>query len=65
MRKSKRAVVKRAEGSVRVVASEAEFAGSAETAHLLRSPRNAQRLLGALSRATGGGRRGRNSLSGR
>lgn len=30
-----------------------ELAGLLETAHLLRSPRNAQRLLAALRRATG------------
>lgn len=30
-----------------------ELAGLVETAHLLRSPRNAQRLLSALRRATG------------
>jgi antitoxin YefM len=30
-----------------------ELAGLMETAHLLRSPRNAQRLLSALRRATG------------
>ena len=31
----------------------AELAGLLETAHLLRSPRNAQRLLNALRRASG------------
>ena len=31
-----------------------ELAGLMETAHLLRSPRNAQRLLAALQRATRG-----------
>ena len=31
-----------------------ELAGLMETAHLLRSPRNAQRLLAALERATRG-----------
>ena len=31
-----------------------EFAGLMETAHLLRSPRNARRLLTALRRATAG-----------
>ena len=35
----------------------AELASLMETAHLLRSPRNAQRLLNALRRA--GGRRGK------
>ena len=34
-----------------------ELAGLMETAHLLRSPRNAERLLAALRRATG--RRGK------
>ncbi len=33
----------------------AELAGLLETAHLLRSPRNAQRLLSALRRSTAGG----------
>jgi len=31
-----------------------ELSGLMETAHLLRSPRNARRLLAALQRATGG-----------
>ena len=34
-----------------------ELAGLLETAHLLRSPRNARRLLAALERATRGKRR--------
>ncbi len=34
-----------------------ELAGLMETAHLLRSPRNARRLLAALRRAEGGGRK--------
>ena len=34
-----------------------ELAGLIETAHLLRSPRNAQRLLGALRRAERGKRK--------
>lgn len=33
----------------------AELDGLLETAHLLRSPRNAERLLAALERARGGG----------
>lgn len=32
-----------------------ELAGLTETAHLLRSPRNAERLLKSLERARGGG----------
>jgi len=41
-----------------------ELAGLTETAHLLQSPRNAERLLKALSRANEGIDRRRNSSSG-
>jgi antitoxin YefM len=48
-------VIVRRKGEQRVALVPAdELAGLMETAHLLRSPRNAQRLLSALRRATGG-----------
>jgi len=48
-------VVIRRKGEQRVALVPAdELAGLMETAHLLRSPRNAQRLLSALRRATRG-----------
>jgi antitoxin YefM len=37
-----------------VVMSEAEFASLSETAHLLRSPANARRLLTSIARANAG-----------
>lgn len=40
-----------------VLISAAELRGLVETAHLLRSPKNAERLLKALSRAKQGGGR--------
>ena len=42
-----------------------EQAALRETAHLLRSPKNARRLLRALSRAKAANDRGGNSSSGR
>lgn len=42
----------------RLLESADEFAGLMETAHLLRSPRNAARLLAALRRALKGNGRG-------
>jgi antitoxin YefM len=44
-------VVRKGERKVAMVPAD-ELAGLIETAHLLRSPRNAQRLLTALRRAT-------------
>ena len=49
-------VVRRGEKKVAMVPAD-ELAGLMETAHLLRSPKNAQRLLTALQRAVG--RKGR------
>jgi antitoxin YefM len=40
-----------------------ELAGLPETAHLLRSPRNAARLLAALRRALRGGGRGQSAAA--
>lgn len=45
-------VVRNGEKKVAMVPAD-ELAGLMETAHLLRSPRNAQRLLSALQRAIG------------
>jgi len=45
-------VVRKGEKKVAMVPAD-ELAGLMETAHLLRSPKNAQRLLSALRRATG------------
>jgi antitoxin YefM len=48
-------VIVRRKGDKRVAMVPAdELAGLIETAHLLRSPKNAQRLLAALRRATSG-----------
>jgi antitoxin YefM len=49
-------VVRKGEKRVAMLPAD-ELAGLMETAHLLRSPKNAQRLLTALRRATG--RKGR------
>jgi antitoxin YefM len=49
-------IVRKGEKKVAMVPAD-ELAGLIETAHLLRSPKNAQRLLTALRRATN--RRGR------
>jgi antitoxin YefM len=49
-------IVRKGEKKVAMVPAD-ELAGLMETAHLLRSPKNAQRLLTALQRATG--RKGR------
>jgi antitoxin YefM len=49
-------VVRKGQRKVAMVPAD-ELAGLIETAHLLRSPRNAQRLLAALRRAKG--RKGR------
>jgi len=46
-------VVRRGEKKVAMVPAD-ELAGLMETAHLLRSPKNARRLLTALQRAVGG-----------
>lgn len=53
---------RRGKGSVALVAAD-ELAGLIETAHLLRSPRNAARLLSALRRAQGGRTRPRTVAS--
>jgi antitoxin YefM len=47
-------VIKRRRGASVVMMSEADAASLIETAYLLRSPRNAKRLLGALGRALKG-----------
>jgi antitoxin YefM len=47
-------VIKRRRGASVVMMSEADAASLFETAFLLRSPRNAKRLLGALGRALKG-----------
>jgi antitoxin YefM len=47
-------VIKRRRGASVVMMSEADAASLFETAYLLRSPRNAMRLLGALGRALKG-----------
>jgi antitoxin YefM len=53
--KDRETVVIERRGADRVVMiAEAEFTGLEETAHLLRSPKNAERLLGALLRAQKG-----------
>jgi antitoxin YefM len=49
-------IVRKGEKKVAMVPAD-ELAGLMETAHLLRSPKNAQRLLSALRRAVG--RKGR------
>lgn len=55
---SREAVIiqRRAGGDVALIAAD-ELSSLLETAHLLRSPRNANRLLGALKRARAGGGR--------
>jgi antitoxin YefM len=47
-------VIERRNGENVALISEAELNSLLETAHLLRSPRNAARLAAALERATGG-----------
>ena len=47
-------VIERRNGENVALISEAELNSLLETAHLLRSPRNAGRLASALERATGG-----------
>ncbi|MEK6302175.1 MAG: type II toxin-antitoxin system prevent-host-death family antitoxin [Acidobacteriota bacterium] len=44
-------IIKRRDGGDVALVSAQELAGLTETAHLLSSPRNAQRLLAALNRA--------------
>lgn len=44
-------IIKRRNHPDMVILSSSEYAGLEETAHLLRSPKNAQRLLAALSKA--------------
>jgi antitoxin YefM len=48
-------VIERRNGENVALLSEAELNALLETAHLLRSPRNARRLAAALERALGGG----------
>jgi antitoxin YefM len=48
-------VIERRNGENVALISEAELNALLETAHLLRSPRNAARLASALERALGGG----------
>jgi len=47
-------IIERRNGENVALISEAELSSLLETAHLLRSPRNAQRLASALERARGG-----------
>ncbi|HVT15356.1 MAG TPA: type II toxin-antitoxin system prevent-host-death family antitoxin [Thermoanaerobaculia bacterium] len=47
-------VIRRRRGEDVALIAASELASLAETAHLLRSPRNAERLLGALARARAG-----------
>jgi antitoxin YefM len=47
-------VIRRRKGEAVAMIAASELASLAETAHLLRSPRNAERLLGALARAREG-----------
>jgi antitoxin YefM len=47
-------VIRRRNGSAVAMIDAGELAGLVETAHLLRSPKNAQRLLAALERALQG-----------
>jgi antitoxin YefM len=47
-------VRRRSGGAVAIIAAD-ELESLTETAHLLRSPKNAERLLAALARARGGG----------
>jgi antitoxin YefM len=47
-------VIERRKGENVALISEAELVALIETAHLLRSPRNARRLAAALERATAG-----------
>ena len=47
-------VIERRNGENVALISEAELNSLLETAHLLRSPRNAQRLAAAIERALGG-----------
>ena len=49
-------VIERRNGENVALISEAELNALLETAHLLRSPRNAARLARALERAVGGGK---------
>jgi antitoxin YefM len=53
---------RRGKEAVAMIAAE-ELAGLTETAHLLRSPANAERLLGALRRARSGRPRPRSAAS--
>lgn len=46
-------IIRRRDGDVALIAAD-ELRGLIETAHLLRSPKNAQRLLQALRRAQAG-----------
>ncbi|MBV8518968.1 MAG: type II toxin-antitoxin system Phd/YefM family antitoxin [Acidobacteria bacterium] len=50
-------IIHRREGADVALIAADELRGLIETAHLLRSPRNAQRLLAALRRAQAGGGR--------
>lgn len=47
-------VIRRRKGEAVAMIAASELAALAETAHLLRSPRNAARLFGALARARAG-----------
>jgi antitoxin YefM len=47
-------VIRRRKGEAVAMIAASELESLAETAHLLRSPRNAERLLGALVRARAG-----------
>jgi antitoxin YefM len=47
-------IISRRGGEDVALVAASELAGLAETAHLLRSPKNAQRLLKALEQARGG-----------
>jgi antitoxin YefM len=48
-------IIRRRNAADVVLIAADELAGLMETAHLLRSPRNAERLLAALARAEAGG----------
>jgi antitoxin YefM len=47
-------VIRRRKGEAVAMIAASELAGLSETAHLLSSPRNAERLLSALARAKAG-----------
>jgi PHD/YefM family antitoxin component YafN of YafNO toxin-antitoxin module len=58
-------IVRKSSKTIAVHGSAGESAALRETVYLLRSPKNARRLLSALSRAKAAKDRGGNSSSGR